>query len=699
MKNTVLLSLLLLILNTNLFSEELLTIKSPDGNIVMVIEQSDASLTYKVTKDEVEIVKPSTLGLKLTTAVTLGSSAELKNVNEGVHDGEIETKLGERAYQIDIYNYARLEFMQSETQFYIDVRVYNEGFAIRYEVNNLTSVGMSSDMTTFDLSNNNMTYYSETGTESGYTKRLPGVTFTSYTPLFGCGDNISININEANNKGIASKMSLSVKSGIVSVVQSINAKLGGFVTPWRYVVFGDTPLEMLEGKYIMYSLNDKEEGGFDWIEPGKVFRSLEQGTTSFHTDSVKLAIDFAHGLNFKYVLLDAGWYGQGYSYEHMSTSNPNTVISTLDIENVVDYAAEKDMGIITYVNKAAWYNYDAELFLDLYKQWGIRGLKMGFMDGLTQSGLNNIYRYIEYANEREMIVNIHDNMRPTGVERSLPNLLTTEGIRGNENVNTTSHTMMLPFTRLMSGAADYTFCFTGYPKPASDSKLSKMPATKGHQMGLSVLLFSPLQHVLWYGKYWWYSSKPEELDFFAELPTVWDETYNLEGEPGEYMAVARKSGEKWFLGVATNETSRNVVLEMPFVEPSKQYKIRAFEDDGNGGVLSTIYENVDLRSGISIDMLSNGGYAAIIEESTSVTELNDVEMSVKVLNGLECITIMGNGLIVAELYSLSGSLVAVQQSNEDGTLCRMNKSGITGGVYILVVKSQGEKHSKRVLIK
>lgn len=180
---------------------------------------------------------------------------------------------------------------------------------------------------------------------------------------------------------------------------------------------------------------------------------------------------------------------------------------------------------------------------------------------------------------------------------------------------------------------------------------------------------------------------------------MWDETYNLEGVPGEYMAVARKSGDKWFLGVATNETSRNVVLEMPFAEPSKQYRIRAYEDDGNGGVLSTIYDNIDLRSGISINMLSNGGYAAIIEESTSVTELNDVKLTMKVLNGVDCITIMGNGLIVAELYSLSGLLVAVQQANEDGTLCRMNKSGITGGVYIMVVKSQGEKHSERVLIK
>lgn len=579
---------------------------SPDSNLQFIFDYSD-EFVYTVERGNSTIISSSSLGIVLggTTSVTLTNGVLLSSKIDS-YEGKIQTHLGERSEWNDEYNNANFRFTNDYIDtFEIEIRVYNEGFAFRYVIENEENITLSSDNSTINFSGLDLTFYSESGYETGYTQRSSTSSFSTLTPMFAYNDTIAVTVNEAANT-MFSKAKISVSNSVVSFSQSSGTITSDLITPWRYVVVADNPNEMIEGKYIMYSLNVDEGLDDSWIIPGKVFRSLE-GSTYFYTDSVKASIDFASLMNFEYVLLDAGWYGLGYSYESSADSNPFETVEDLDIETAVDYADENNVGLILYVNNTAWNNYDNDAIFDTYSAWGVKGIKMGYMQYTTASGMKKFYANVERAYDHEMFLNIHDAVRPTGVERTWPNLLTTEGIRGNENFPSSEHNMLLPYTRFMTGAADYTICYAGYPTDQIASKVAAMTQTKGHQMALSVIYFSPLQHVLWYGKHWWYETLPDEIAFFRDLVTVWDDFEVLAGAPGSHFAIARRSDDKWFVAAATVD-ERNLSLPLDFLSAT-DYSATVYEDDGNSGVKISTIKDISSASTLDFPLLAGGcGY-------------------------------------------------------------------------------------------
>lgn len=578
-------------------------ITSPDESLQFILNYSD-SLFYTVERNSFTIISKSNLGLVLggTTSSTLFDGT-LKYYKSGNYQGKIQTRLGEKCEWDDEYNFAIFSFTSEEVDsFEIEVRVYNEGFAFRYTIDNEDDITLSSDKSTINFSNLGLTFYRESGYESGYTQRSASSSFTTLTPMFAYNDSIAITVNEAQNT-MFSKATITASNSVVSFSQSSGSVENELITPWRYVVIADNPNEMINGKYILYSLNIDEERDDSWIIPGKVYRSLEGGN-DFYTDSVKMSIDFAISMNFEYILLDAGWYGLGYSYENNANSNPFETVENLDINEVIEYANENNIGVILYVNNAAWNNYDNDDIFDTYCDWGISGVKMGYMQYNTTSGMKKFYANVERAYDHQMFLNIHDAVRPTGVERTWPNLLTTEGIRGNENFPTPEHNMLLPYTRFMTGAADYTICYAGYPTDQIASKVAAMETTKGHQMALSVIYFSPLQHILWYGKHWWYETHPDEVAFFRDLVTVWDDFVILDGEPGSHFAIARKTGNDWFVAAATVD-KRTLNLPLSFLD-NNAYTAQIYEDDSNDGVKCNTV-NIANDNLLTFSLLNGGG--------------------------------------------------------------------------------------------
>ncbi|MCQ2203315.1 MAG: glycoside hydrolase family 97 catalytic domain-containing protein [Bacteroidales bacterium] len=687
-------SLFLLCESTIFAQSNIADMLSPDLSKRLVVYCESGCMEYEVFNGEDLLIGRSLLGISLNDNTQIGVNDDVTEVEESAHQGVISSRLSERAEQVDNYSQLVIKACNNGNDFVVTIRLYDEGLAIKYEVCGSCFVAMNSDNTTFDISAHNVQVYAETGTESGYfLKDADGETIKSLTPFFATCNDWSFTFNEAANDGIAEKASVICNNGIVSLVQKNNGGIQ-WSTPWRYVVWGKTPIEMIEGKYILRSLNEECSESADWIVPGKVFRSLSQDTNVFFTDSVAGAIDFAADMNFQYVLLDAGWYGLGYSYESSAASNPLQPVATFDIEETVNHARDKDIGIIAYVNQAAWYGYDNEQIINTYSDWGIQGVKMGFMDGLSEGGLKRIYTNARRAFDRQMLLNVHDNMRPTGVERALPNLMTTEGIRGDEHFReatfTSTHDMLLPFTRFMSGPADYTIIYPGYSDVPTT--ITQLRTTKGHQLALSVIYFSPLQHIFWYGKYWMYLTHPVETEFFKSLETVWDDYKIIDGEPGKYFTIARNSKDRWFLASATDAAERNKDIDLGFLDGGL-YTATLYEDNGNNGISKRTVDNLTRQSCLTFSLASNGGCVAIIEKQEYATSMTDA------VNNDLAVFPHGEEILLPDMasnvyiYSLNGSLISMLHNVE--TIPTVN---LQHGIYIVRVVTSGKVIIRKIRI-
>jgi alpha-glucosidase len=170
--------------------------------------------------------------------------------------------------------------------------------------------------------------------------------------------------------------------------------------------------------------------------------------------------------------------------------------------------------------------------------------------------------------ENQVMVNVHDDWRPTGEQRTWPNLMTAEGIRGNEEMPDATHNTVLPFTRYIAGAADYTICY--YDK--------RIKTTHAHQLALAAIYYSPIQTLYWYDKPA-YSNDEPELEFWDKIPVSWDETKVLQGVPGEFIVTARRKGDDWFIGAITNNDARTIQLPFDFLPKGKKYNATIYSDD------------------------------------------------------------------------------------------------------------------------
>jgi len=340
---------------------------------------------------------------------------------------------------------------------------------------------------------------------------------------------------------------------------------------------------LLEHDYMLLNLNDPcAIKDVSWIKPGKVIRE-----TTLTTKGGLACVDFAatHGLQF--VEFDAGWYGPENDDNSDATTvtvDPKRSPGPLDLQKVIDYGKSKDIGIILYVNRRALEKQIDQIF-PLYQAWGVKGVKFGFVQVGSQKWTTWLHQAVEKAADNHLMVDIHDEYRPTGFSRTYPNLMTQEGIRGDEESPTNGHTLITLFTRLLAGAGDNTNC---YFAPRVTEKMG------GHvsQLAKAVMLYSPWQFLFWYdrplnssdvmggvpgGK--GFIQNVPELEFFKEVPTIWDDTKVLEGKIGEYATVVRKSDTDWFLGSLTGDNAKSVKFNLDFLDPGASYEATIYTHD------------------------------------------------------------------------------------------------------------------------
>ena len=291
----------------------------------------------------------------------------------------------------------------------------------------------------------------------------------------------------------------------------------------------------------------------------------------------------------------------------------------MDLKEAIAYAKKHGIGVFVYVNQRALYAQLDEI-LPLYKSWGVDGIKFGFVQVGSYRWTSWMHEAVRKCAQHGLLVDIHDEYRPTGFSRTYPNLLTQEGIYGNEEMPTATQNTIQPFTRYIAGPADYTICYY-LQKQVLEAKGVKDPkrfirTTSAHQLALAVIYYSPLQFMYWYDKPADSQDEPE-LAFFDAVPTVWDDTKVLDGKPGEFVSIARRSGKQWFVGVITNDEAREVLLAFDFLEPGKSYWAHLYYDDSKVKTRTQVgikKIKVTHQSVLNLSLKATGGEAIRIEE-------------------------------------------------------------------------------------
>ena len=617
---------------------EKLTIDSPDKKTSFEFYQKNMAdgktqMYYNVSFNGIPVVLESelgvliennlfesALGIKNDTSTLWCENLELFGVDRQTIDSLWQPLYGERKQIRDHYNEIVLHFnkygnrgkkeeightgtsydKRRSYEMDLEVRVYDQGVAFRYhfpETKNGLFLHITGEQTSYTFPEETMAYY-ERWAQGPY----------SYLPLKNWPDECErpLTLNLSNGLRVAlleaqvvnhsrgkfkldDKKDNTIKLSMYDKVDVITP----YSTPWRVIMVAKTPGELLENNDIVLNLNDPNQlKNTAWIKPGKVIRS---GLT---TKQAKECVDFASERNLQYVHLDAGWYGP-----EMKVSSDATTIAKrwdLNLHTLVNYAAQKDIGIFVYINQRALAK-DLDKVFEQCRQWGIKGVKFGFVQIGSSQWTSWLHQAIKKAAEYNLLVDIHDEYRPTGFSRTYPNLMTQEGIRGNEEMPDANHNTILPFTRFLAGAADYTICYYN----------NRVKTTHAHQLALSVVYYSPIQFLYWYDDPSLYRGE-KEIAFFDAVPTIWDDTKVLNGEIGEFVSIARKSGGNWFVGAITNNEERQIAIPLTFLEKGEKYKAIIYFDDPNLKTRTQVNiksQNVDASKILKYDLQPSGGVA------------------------------------------------------------------------------------------
>ncbi|MGL4738070.1 MAG: glycoside hydrolase family 97 N-terminal domain-containing protein [Cellulosilyticaceae bacterium] len=577
-------------------------IVSPNGNIACCLQvggqKEKGRLFYEVYYLGKSIIAPSQLSFELEGETNLECGWHLQKYETEYVDQEWENPWGENRYVRDHYHGSEVKLIDHlSRELTIELRVYDEGVALRYRIHegeHFKQIQIRNEYTEFRLQENHYAFTTHWA-QGAYQKcKLSEIGTGAERPLvIEIEENkCYIALAEANLVDYA-RMKLDYKEQH-TLVSSLSGKpLYCFkeeeglresdetqlikyqgdlplVTPWRVVMIGESASALYENKTLIINLNEPcEIPDTSFITPGKVIRVMP-----LTTEVGKSCVDFAVRRQLQYIEVDAGWYGDENSFASNATSvsvDPNRYAGEFDLFEIIAYAKRHGIKVILYINQRAMMNQLDEL-LPLYKSWGIAGIKYGFVEVGPQRWTAWLHECVRKAAAYGMVLTIHDEYRPTGYSRTYPNLLTQEGIRGDEERQLACNTLTIIFTRMLCGAGDHTVCY--YDERVDDYW------SHAYQLAKALIIFSPLQFLYWYDNPA-QMDEGEELTFFDELATVWDETKILNGEIGKYVAMARRKEDQWFVGIMNATEKRTFTVALDFLAPGKSYQAWIHTDDVN----------------------------------------------------------------------------------------------------------------------
>ena len=518
---------------------------------------------------------------------------------------------GERGTVRDRYNAATLYLSRKDDSDYrlnIEVRAYDEGIAFRYflpEHPNALFHKVVGDLTEYTFPAGTMAWSEKWAqarfdylpvdslkrpVERALTLELPDGTWAALADA-DVDDWCLTKFRASADK----------PHTLTSVMYSPVDLVTYYATPWKVIMAADKPGDLLEHNDILLNLNPPCEiaDASQWVKPGKIMRE-----TTITTEGALQTIDFCAAHNIPYMLFDWQWYMPCTSHDGDATK----VVSKLDMPRVIAYGKGKGVGVWLYVNQHALVKQARELF-PLLHEWGVVGVKSGFVQYASHRWATWLHDLVRLAADNHLLMNIHDEFRPSGFSRTYPNLLTQEGICGNEEFPDATHNTILPFTRMINGAADYTICY--YDK--------RLKTTHAHQLAASLVFYSPLQTIFWYDRPSFYQGEPE-IEWFENLQTVFDDSRVLSGAPGKGIVMARRKGTEWFVGALTNNEGSKETIDLSFLDKDMKYKAYIYTDGGEKIKTRTrvkcSYKLVDASQTLSFDLKPSGGAAIRLVPAT-----------------------------------------------------------------------------------
>ena len=651
MKKMLLLAALLLTAATTLRAREY-TVTSPDRRIVVTVA-TDPVLTWRVERDGERLIDASRIALKLTGEEPFGERCAVRRVTRRAVDQRMTAEVPTKFREVrDRCNELLISF---RGDWAVRLRVYDNGAAYRFETSRKGNVEIERECAEFRFAEGSETLWPRETTpdfvshcEASFVREpVTGADSVRYAFLpvwFTSPGGTRMVVTETDLEDYPC-MFLRAEGGVpcaafppvvlesrlkegsdrneefVRTAPYIARTQGTRTFPWRLVTIDPDDRSLLENNLSYVLASPSVEGDASWVRPGKIswewWHSLNLYGVDFragvNTQTYKYYIDFAASYGIEYILLDEGW--------SVSTLNIREPRPEVDLAELIRYGREKGVGVVLWT---LWnpMKRDLEGILDTYRDWGVKGIKIDFMQRSDQEMVNVYEQIARAAFDRGLLVDYHGSFKPAGLQRKYPNVMTFEGVYGMENDKcskdiTPGHDCVLPFTRMVAGPMDYTPGATRNATQADfaiswDNPMSQ--GTRAHQAALYVLFESPLQMLCDSPSN--YLRTPEFTSFIAAVPTVWDQTVALDASVGEYAAVARRNVAKWYIGAITDWTPRTLQAQLSFLGEGR-YRMTVLEDGINADRIAHDFRvrtcEVTRNDTIDLPMAPGGGWAAIIE--------------------------------------------------------------------------------------
>ncbi len=622
---------------------------SPDSSIKVSVNLSD-KIYYSVSSNNQILLENSSLMLKLS-GETLGANPKLTGKKTSTINETIQREIPLRNVQVD--NNCNVLLLNFKGDYSVEFRAYNDGVAYRFITKKKSpEIEVLDEEVSLKLPSEYQAIWSpsksfKTSYEITYkkvtTSEIRDLEKSTLPILLDSHKGFKILISEADLfdypcmflKGMEGntlqsqfpKCPLEIgpngdrSQKILKEADYISKTKGSRNFPWRVLMISHDDRQIFENEMVFKLSRPNELGATDWIKPGQVSWEWWHDArlygvdfkSGYNLDSYKYYIDFASKFGIPYILMDEGWA--------KSTTDPFTPNPSIDLFELIKYGKQKNVKIVLWLTWLAVEN-NFNLF-KTFSEWGIAGVKIDFMDRSDQWMVNYYERVAREAAKNHLFVDFHGAFKPAGMERALPNILAHEGVVGMEqNIGggraTPNNNAWLPFIRNAVGPMDYTPGAMNSVHPEDYKSTRTNPqsiGTRAYQLALYVVFESGIQ-MLADNPFNYYREK-ECTDFITGVPVTWDETKVLTAVAGEYIVVAKRKGEKWYIGAITNSTARDLDIKLDFLLNGKNYQMTSFKDGVNAGVQAMDYKKTSVKvvdgDSLQLHLVRDGGWTGVVE--------------------------------------------------------------------------------------
>ncbi len=632
-------------------------LQSPDGGISLHLEAA-TKLQWSVSHKGQSIIAPSAISLQLEGGEILGDNARITAAPVQKVSAVIQAINYKKAVIADQYNQLTLN---CKGNYGVIFRVYNDAVAYRFFTRRPGELIVKAEEANVNFTDDHNAFIPiqwdyrggqnfNSSFEALYHEirlsQVPKDSLAFLPLLVDVGQNkkvvlleadlddypgmyVDLNQTQKGLKGVYAPYPLEAQLGGSGGMNLIPSKRADYIAkttgtrqfPWRAIAISEQDKDLLNNDIVQKLAAPSQIADVSWIEAGQAAWDWWSSRTISHVDfkagnntqTYKYYIDFAAANHVKYIVIDAGWSDR----LDLLKINP-----ALNLQEIVDYGKQKNVGVVIW---AYWYaiTQGMDKAFPVYAKMGVKGFKIDFIDRDDQVAVKSLYDIAKLAADNKLMVDYHGAFKPTGLQRTYPNVIGYEGVKGLENFKWANedqprYTVSIPFIRMMAGPMDYTSGAFRNTNQANFRTINSLPMAKGtrcNQLAQFVVFEAPFQMLS--DNPTTYMKEQECTDFMTKIPAAFDETVALDGKVAEYVALARRKGDTWFVGAMTNWTPRDLTLDFSFL-PGGTYEAEVFKDGLNAGRDGTDYkkEVIRISSGdkVPVQLAGGGGWVARIRK-------------------------------------------------------------------------------------